>query len=181
MRSETIVGRGGAANIWQQITQQIYPAKCMMPKRLYDSTEENIDVIEWAADPAECIYNAIAPAEVDRYLRWRHKRALVVVYRIISYTGYRSSCEPKCSLGSAHLTVIEFDGRQLANLKQWKQPTSLVDLGQDYVPAEVDAPSAEFKQELNDAGSGNRNLNSKKVKPAAEYMIKQENPFKKIS
>ena len=30
--------------------------------------EENIDVIEWVADPAEFIYNAIAPAEVDRYL-----------------------------------------------------------------------------------------------------------------
>ncbi len=28
--------------------------------------EENIDVIEWVADPAEFIYNAIAPAEVDQ-------------------------------------------------------------------------------------------------------------------
>ena len=30
--------------------------------------EENIDVIEWVPDPAEFIYNAIAPAEVDYVL-----------------------------------------------------------------------------------------------------------------
>ena len=31
-------------------------------------TEENIDVIEWVPDPAEFIYNAIAPAEVDQVI-----------------------------------------------------------------------------------------------------------------
>ena len=43
--------------------------------------EENIDVIEWVADPAEFIYNAIAPAEVDQVIfnAEDHKRALVVV------------------------------------------------------------------------------------------------------
>ena len=30
--------------------------------------EENIDVIQWVEDPAEFIYNAIAPAEVDYVL-----------------------------------------------------------------------------------------------------------------
>ena len=43
--------------------------------------EENIDVIEWVADPAEFIYNAIAPAEVDQVIFDENdsKRALVVV------------------------------------------------------------------------------------------------------
>ncbi|MBZ4289544.1 KH domain-containing protein, partial [Streptococcus pneumoniae] len=40
-----------------------------------------IDVIEWVADPAEFIYNAIAPAEVDQVIFDENdsKRALVVV------------------------------------------------------------------------------------------------------
>ena len=44
-------------------------------------TEENIDVIEWVADPAEFIYSAIAPAEVDQVIfnQEDNKRALVVV------------------------------------------------------------------------------------------------------
>ena len=43
--------------------------------------EENIDVIEWVVDPAEFIYNAIAPAEVDQVIFDENdsKRALVVV------------------------------------------------------------------------------------------------------
>ena len=59
----TIVGRGGAKN------------DRMVP------IEENIDVIEWVADPAEFIYNAIAPAEVDQVIFDENdsKRALVVV------------------------------------------------------------------------------------------------------
>ena len=44
-------------------------------------TEENIDVIEWVPDPAEFIYNAIAPAEVDQVIfdDEDSKHALVVV------------------------------------------------------------------------------------------------------
>jgi transcription termination factor nusA len=44
-------------------------------------TEENIDVIEWVPDPAEFIYNAIAPAEVDQVIfdEEDSKHALVVV------------------------------------------------------------------------------------------------------
>ena len=43
--------------------------------------EENIDVIQWVDDPAEFIYNAIAPAEVDMVLFDDDdlKRATVVV------------------------------------------------------------------------------------------------------
>lgn len=43
--------------------------------------EENIDVIQWVEDPAEFIYNAIAPAEVDMVIfdEENSKRATVVV------------------------------------------------------------------------------------------------------
>ena len=75
----TIVGRGGS-NI-KKITSKFHPARydqkldCMVP------TEENIDVIEWVPDPAEFIYNAIAPAEVDQVIfdEEDSKHALVVV------------------------------------------------------------------------------------------------------
>ena len=75
----TIVGRGGAniKKILANSTQARYDAKSdrMVP------IEENIDVIEWVADPAEFIYNAIAPAEVDQVIFDENdsKRALVVV------------------------------------------------------------------------------------------------------
>ena len=43
--------------------------------------EENVDVIEWVDDPAEFIYNAVAPAEVDQVLfdEEDDKHATVVV------------------------------------------------------------------------------------------------------
>ncbi|MGT2757618.1 transcription termination factor NusA [Streptococcus ovuberis] len=75
----TIVGRGGA-NI-KKITSKFHPAKYDAKLDRMVPTEENIDVIEWVDDPAEFIYNAIAPAEVDMVL-FDHedaKRATVVV------------------------------------------------------------------------------------------------------
>ena len=62
----TIVGRGGA-NI-KKITSKFHPARYDAKLDRMVPTEENIDVIEWVADPAEFIYNAIAPAEVDLVL-----------------------------------------------------------------------------------------------------------------
>ncbi|MGT2910359.1 transcription termination factor NusA [Streptococcus cameli] len=62
----TIVGRGGA-NI-KKITSKFHPARYDAKSDRMIPTEENIDVIEWVADPAEYIYNAIAPAEVDQVL-----------------------------------------------------------------------------------------------------------------
>ena len=64
----TIVGRGGS-NIKKAKTGIEVPV------------EENIDVIQWVEDPAEFIYNAIAPAEVDYVLfdEDDSKRATVVV------------------------------------------------------------------------------------------------------
>ncbi|MGT2753597.1 transcription termination factor NusA [Streptococcus ovis] len=62
----TIVGRGGA-NI-KKITSKFHPARYDAKSDRMVPTEENIDVIEWVEDPAEFIYNAIAPAEVDQVL-----------------------------------------------------------------------------------------------------------------
>ncbi|RHE63877.1 transcription termination/antitermination protein NusA [Streptococcus gordonii] len=75
----TIVGRGGA-NI-KKITGKFHPAKYDAKSDRMVPVEENIDVIEWVADPAEFIYNAIAPAEVDQVIfnAEDNKRALVVV------------------------------------------------------------------------------------------------------
>ncbi len=75
----TIVGRGGA-NI-KKITSKFHPAKYDAKSDRMIPVEENIDVIEWVADPAEFIYNAIAPAEVDQVIfnAEDNKRALVVV------------------------------------------------------------------------------------------------------
>lgn len=75
----TIVGRGGA-NI-KKITSKFRPARYDEATDRMVPMEENIDVIEWAEDPAEFIYNAIAPAEVDLVLfdEEDDKRATVVV------------------------------------------------------------------------------------------------------
>ena len=75
----TLVGRGGA-NI-KKITSKFHPAKYDAKSGRMIPVEENIDVIEWVADPAEFIYNAIAPAEVDQVIfdSQDSKHALVVV------------------------------------------------------------------------------------------------------
>ncbi len=62
----TIVGRGGS-NI-KKITSKFHPARYDAKLDRMVPTEENIDVIEWVEEPAEFIYNAIAPAEVDQVL-----------------------------------------------------------------------------------------------------------------
>ena len=53
----------------------------MLRAIVWFQSKKNIDVIEWVADPAEFIYNAIAPAEVDQVIFDENdsKRALVVV------------------------------------------------------------------------------------------------------
>ena len=59
----TIVGRGGA-NI-KKVVSKFHPVRLDPKSGLAVPVEENIDVIQWEEDPAEFIYNAIAPAEVD--------------------------------------------------------------------------------------------------------------------
>lgn len=75
----TIVGRGGS-NIKKAISN-FHPKRVDAKTGLEIPVEENIDVIQWVEDPAEFIYNAIAPAEVDMVLFDDEdtKRATVVV------------------------------------------------------------------------------------------------------
>lgn len=75
----TIVGRGGS-NI-KKVISNFHPKRIDAKTGLEIPVEENIDVIQWVEDPAEFIYNAIAPAEVDMVLFDDEdtKRATVVV------------------------------------------------------------------------------------------------------
>lgn len=75
----TIVGRGGS-NI-KKVISNFHPKRVDAKTGLEIPIEENIDVIQWVEDPAEFIYNAIAPAEVDMVLFDDEdtKRATVVV------------------------------------------------------------------------------------------------------
>ena len=75
----TIVGRGGS-----NIKKVVSSTPWTLPSTttgIEVPVEENIDVIQWVEDPAEFIYNAIAPAEVDYVLfdEDDSKRATVVV------------------------------------------------------------------------------------------------------
>ena len=75
----TIVGRGGS-NI-KKVVSRFHPTRLDAKTGSEVPVEENIDVIQWVEDPAEFIYNAIAPAEVDYVLfdEDDSKRATVVV------------------------------------------------------------------------------------------------------
>ncbi len=75
----TIVGRKGA-NI-QKVISKFHPKRFDSKTGTTVPVEENIDVIQWVDDPAEFIYNAIAPAEVDQVIfdDIDPRRALVVV------------------------------------------------------------------------------------------------------
>lgn len=75
----TIVGRGGS-NI-KKVISKFHPKRFDAKTGIEIPVEENIDVIQWVEEPAEFIYNAIAPAEVDMVLFDDDdlKRATVVV------------------------------------------------------------------------------------------------------
>lgn len=75
----TIVGRGGS-NI-KKVISKFHPKRYDAKAGVEVPVEENIDVIQWVEDPAEYIYNAIAPAEVDMVLfdDEDSRRATVVV------------------------------------------------------------------------------------------------------
>ena len=145
----TIVGRGGA-NI-KKITSKFHPAKYDAKSGRMIPTEENIDVIEWVADPAEYIYNAIAPAEVDQVIFHAedNKRALVVVpdNKLSLAIGRRGQ---NVRL-AAHLTGFRIDIKSASEFEAMEATNELGGFGQDYiaeeVPAEVDALSAEFEAE----------------------------------
>lgn len=75
----TIVGKQGS-NI-KKVISRFSPKRLDAKTGLLVPVEENIDVIQWVADPAEFIYNAIAPAEVDQVIfnDENSKHATVVV------------------------------------------------------------------------------------------------------
>ena len=75
----TIVGRG-VSNI-KKVISKFHPKRYDAKAGVEVPVEENIDVIQWVEDPAEFIYNAIAPAEVDMVLfnDEDSRRATVVV------------------------------------------------------------------------------------------------------
>ena len=54
--------------ILKRLPAKFHPARYDQKLDRMVPTEENIDVIEWVPDPAEFIYNAIAPAEVDQVI-----------------------------------------------------------------------------------------------------------------
>ena len=145
----TIVGRGGA-NI-KKITSKFHPAKYDAKSGRMIPTEENIDVIEWVVDPAEYIYNAIAPAKVDQVIFHAedNKRALVVVpdNKLSLAIGRRGQ---NVRL-AAHLTGFRIDIKSASEFEAMEAANELGGFGQDYVaeevPAEVDVSSAEFEAE----------------------------------
>jgi len=125
----TIVGRGGA-NI-KKITSKFHPAKYDAKSGRMIPTEENIDVIEWVADPAEFIYNAIAPAEVDQVIFHAedNKRALVVVpdNKLSLAIGRRGQ---NVRL-AAHLTGFRIDIKSASEFEEMEAANELGGFAQD--------------------------------------------------
>lgn len=103
----TIVGRGGS-NI-KKVISKFHPKRVDAKTGLEIPVEENIDVIQWVDDPAEFIYNAIAPAEVDMVLFDDEdlKRATVVVPD--SKLSLAIGCRGQNVRLAAHLTGYRID------------------------------------------------------------------------
>ena len=139
----TIVGRGGA-NI-KKITSKFHPAKYDAKSGRMIPTEENIDVIEWVADPAEYIYNAIAPAEVDQVIFHAedNKRALVVVpdNKLSLAIGRRGQ---NVRL-AAHLTGFRIDIKSATEFEEMEAANELGGFAQEAeeILADVDALETE--------------------------------------
>ncbi|MGT2846782.1 transcription termination factor NusA [Streptococcus massiliensis] len=131
----TIVGRGGA-NI-KKITSKFHPARFDQKTGRMVPVEENIDVIEWVADPAEFIYNAIAPAEVDQVIfdDEDSKRALVVVpdSKLSLAIGRRGQ---NVRL-AAHLTGFRIDIKSASEFEEMEEAAGLTVDPVDDVVAEA--------------------------------------------
>lgn len=153
----TIVGRGGA-NI-KKITGKFHPTKYDAKRDMMVPVEENIDVLEWAADPAEFIYNAIAPAEVDYVLFDENdaKRATVVVpdSKLSLAIGRRGQ---NVRL-AAHLTGFKIDIKsaseyesQLADEESFESLPDDIDMPAEVVAdmSDLAAAAAEFGVESSD-------------------------------
>ncbi|MCK1235754.1 transcription termination factor NusA [Streptococcus uberis] len=124
----TIVGRGGS-NI-KKVISKFHPKRFDAKTGIEIPVEENIDVIQWVEDPAEFIYNAIAPAEVDMVLFDDDdlKRATVVVpdsklslaigrrgqnVRLAAHlTGYRIDIKSASDYEASEAALEDLDGQE---------------------------------------------------------------------
>ncbi|MGT2933903.1 transcription termination factor NusA [Streptococcus catagoni] len=134
----TIVGRGGS-NI-KKVISKFHPKRFDAKTGIEIPVEENIDVIQWVDDPAEFIYNAIAPAEVDMVLFDDEdiKRATVVVpdSKLSLAIGRRGQ---NVRL-AAHLTGYRIDiksASEYERLEAEKEDTSMEDSSADVAISEV--------------------------------------------
>ena len=143
----TIVGRGGA-NI-KKITSKFHPARYDAKSDRMIPVEENIDVIEWVADPAEFIYNAIAPAEVDQVIfnQEDNKRALVVVpdNKLSLAIGRRGQ---NVRL-AAHLTGFRIDIKSATEFEEMEAANELGGFAQE--AEEILAEAAVLETEVSSA------------------------------
>lgn len=141
----TIVGRGGS-NI-KKVISKFHPKSYDAKAGVEVPVEENIDVIQWVEDPAEFIYNAIAPAEVDMVLfdEEDSKRATVVVpdNKLSLAIGRRGQ---NVRL-AAHLTGYRIDIKSASEYEALEAERA----EQAAAPAEEVAETAETEVVANDA------------------------------
>ena len=141
----TIVGRGGS-NI-KKVISKFHPKRYDAKAGVEVPVEENIDVIQWVEDPAEFIYNAIAPAEVDMVLfdEEDSKRATVVVpdNKLSLAIGRRGQ---NVRL-AAHLTGYRIDIKSASEYEAREAERA----EQAAAPAEEVAETAETEVVANDA------------------------------
>ena len=140
----TIVGRGGA-NI-KKITSKFHPARYDAKLDRMVPTEENIDVIEWVADPAEFIYNAIAPAEVDLVLfdteDGKHASVFVLDNKLSLAIGRRG----RDGRLAAHLTGFRIDIKSASEYEAIEAEL-YGDLAEEAVPEFAEEVAPEFTEE----------------------------------
>lgn len=147
----TIVGRGGS-NI-KKVISKFHPKRYDAKAGVEVPVEENIDVIQWVEDPAEFIYNAIAPAEVDMVLfdEEDSKRATVVVpdNKLSLAIGRRGQ---NVRL-AAHLTGYRIDIKSASEYEalEAEREANAAVAQEEVVPVEEAAESVETEVVANDA------------------------------
>jgi len=145
----TIVGRGGS-NI-KKVISKFHPKRYDAKAGIEVPVEENIDVIQWVEDPAEFIYNAIAPAEVDMVLfdEEDSKRATVVVpdNKLSLAIGRRGQ---NVRL-AAHLTGYRIDIKSASEYEALEAEREAKAAEAQEAPAEEVVESADTEVVANDA------------------------------
>ena len=147
----TIVGRGGS-NI-KKVISKFHPKRYDAKAGVEVPIEENIDVIQWVEDPAEFIYNAIAPAEVDMVLfdEEDSKRTTVVVpdNKLSLAIGRRGQ---NVRL-AAHLTGYRIDIKSASEYEalEAEREANAAVAQEEVAPVEEAAESVETEVVANDA------------------------------